>query len=281
MKYGISSLAWQSPFCEPVAQFEKAKKYGCDIYEITVEDFSTLDADEINHAKEITGIQTPTMCGSFGGTRNISSTNPDIRANGIQYMKDMIDLAVRIDTKVIVGPMYSGCGTARARTPEEKKQQWMLAVENLKIVADYAGERGIKLGVEPVNRFENDMINTVEQAIELVDLIGYENVGFLLDTFHLNIEEADMYAAIRSVKGRILDFHTCANNRGTPGEDNFNWKLISKAIKDAEYADYCVVESFTPECKDLAKAASVWRPFAKSPEYIVEKGLPFLKSVFE
>lgn len=280
MKYGISSLAWQSPFRDPMAQFEKAKKYGCDIYEITVEDFTTLNAEEINRAKEITGIQTPTMCGSFGETRNVSSTNPECRRNGVQYIKDLVDLAVKIDTKVIVGPMYSGCGTARSRTVDEKKQQWAWAVENLKIAADYAGERGIKLGVEPVNRFENDMINVVEQAIELVDLVGYDNMGFLLDTFHLNIEESDMFAAIRSVQGRILDLHTCANNRGTPGEDNFNWSEIAAAIKDAEYKDYCIIESFTPECKDLAKAASVWRPFAESPEYIAQKGIPFLRKVF-
>ncbi len=280
MKFGISSLAWQSPFSDPLGQFSKAKKYGCDIYEITAEDFSTLDADEINAAKEVTGIETPTMCGAFGDTRDVSSVNPDYRANGVKYIKDMVDLSVKIGTKVIVGPIYSACGKARPLTPEEKKQQWAWAVENLKIAADYAGEHGIQLGVETLNRFETDFINTVEQGLELIDRIGYDNVGFLLDTFHMNIEESDIPAAIRAAKGKILDLHTCANNRGTPGEDNFNWQAIAAAVKDAEYDKYCIIESFTPDCKEIAKSASVWRPFSESPEYIAEKGIPFLRKVF-
>lgn len=280
MKFGISSLAWQSPFSDALGQFEKAKKYGCDIYEITAEDFSTLDAEAINAAKEKTGIETPTMCGAFGDTRDVSSDNPEYRANGVQYIKDMVDLAVKIDTKVIVGPLYSACGKAFPRTPDERKQQWAWAVENLKIAADYAGEHGIKLGIETLNRFETDFINTVEQALDLMGRIGYDNVGLLLDTFHMNIEESDICAAIRSAKGKIFDLHTCANNRGTPGEDNFNWTAIAQAVKDAEYDNYCIIESFTPDCKEIAKSASVWRPFSESPEYIAEKGIPFLKNIF-
>ena len=106
-------------------------------------------------------------------------------------------------------------------------------------------------------------------------------MGFLLDTFHMNVEESNIPAAIRAAKGKIFDFHTCANNRGTPGEDNFNWEAIAAAIKDAGYDDYCLIESFTPDCKEIAKAASVWRPFAESPEAIAENGIPFLKKVFK
>lgn len=280
MKFGISSLAWQSPFTDPMGQFEKAKKYGCEIYEITAEDFATLNPDEINRAKEATGIETPTMCGAFGDTRDVSSVRADYRANGVQYIRDMVDLSVKIGTEVIVGPVYSACGKARPLTPDEKKQQWTWAVENLKVAADYAGTHGVKIGVETLNRFETDFINTVEQGLELIDRIGYDNVGMLLDTFHMNIEEANICDAIRAAKGKILDLHTCANNRGTPGEDNFNWPAIAQAVKDADYDGYCIIESFTPDCVEIAKSASVWRPFSESPEYIAEKGIPFLKNVF-
>ncbi|MBR2560789.1 MAG: sugar phosphate isomerase/epimerase, partial [Eubacterium sp.] len=115
---------------------------------------------------------------------------------------------------------------------------------------------------------------------ELIDRIGRDNVGFLLDTFHMNIEESNIIAAIGKAAGKIYDFHTCANTRGIPGEDNFDWPAIAKAIKAAGYDDYCNIESFTPDCVEIAKAASVWRPFAESPEAIAEKGIPFLRKVF-
>lgn len=280
MKFGINSLAWQSPFSDPAGQFAKAKKYDCDIYEIAVEDFSTIDVDAVNAAKKETGIQTPTICGAFGETRDVSSENPQYRQTGLQYIKDMTDFAVKIDCKVIAGPLYSAVGKARQISEDEKKQQWDWAVENLKIAAEYAQDKGIKLAIEPLNRFETDFINTVEQGLELIARIGYSNVGFLLDTFHMNVEEADIPGAIRSARGLIMDLHTCANNRGTPGQDNFDWKAIAAAIRDAGYDDYCIIESFTPDCKEIAKAASVWRPFAKSPEAIAENGLPFLRKVF-
>ncbi|MDL2237013.1 sugar phosphate isomerase/epimerase [Christensenellaceae bacterium OttesenSCG-928-K19] len=280
MKFGMNSLAWQSPFSDPMGMLEKAKKYGCDIFEIAAEDFSTFSPDAVNDAVQKTGIPVYTICGAYGDTRDISSENPEYRQNAIQYNKDMIDLCVKIGAKVVAGPMYSAVGKARQCSEDEKKQQWDWAVENLRIVADYANEKGIKLGIEPLNRFETDFINTVEQGLDLIARIDKPGVGFLLDTFHMNIEESNIPAAIRSAKGKIYDMHCCANNRGIPGEDNFNWPAIADAVKDAGYDDYILIESFTPDCVEIAKAASVWRPFAESPEAIAERGIPFLKKTF-
>lgn len=97
----------------------------------------------------------------------------------------------------------------------------------------------------------------------------------------MNIEELDIPAAIRAAKDKIFDFHTCSNNRGTPGEDNFDWQSIKAAIDDAGYDDYCNIESFTPDCAAIAKAASLWRPLAESPEALAKNGLSFLKTVFQ
>ena len=99
MKFGISSLAWQSPFHDPMGQFEKAKKYGVDIYEIAAEDFSLINVEDILKAKEATGIGTPSVCGAFGETRDVSSDLPEYRKEGLQYIKDIVDL-IRISGKV-------------------------------------------------------------------------------------------------------------------------------------------------------------------------------------
>jgi len=283
MKYGMNSLAWQSPFSDPAGLFAKAKQYGCDIFEIAIEDFATLDADAINQAMEDTGIRVYTVCGAHGDTRDVSADDPDIRASGIQYIKDMVDFCNKIGALVIAGPAYSAVGKARQQTPEEVAKKWELGVESLKACADYAGQHGVKLAIEPLNRFETDFINTVDQGLELIGRIGMDNVGFLLDSFHMNVEESDITGAIRKAgtQSKIFDFHACANDRGTPGKDNFDWKAIAQALKDVGYDDYLLIESFTPDCVEIAKAASVWRPFSESPEAIARDGIPFLKSLFE
>lgn len=280
MYFGIVSLAWQSPFADPKGQFEQAKKYGCDIYEIVPEDFGTINVEAINNAKAETGIGTPTITGAFGETRDVSSDDPEIRRSGVNYIIEMIDFATRIGAEVVAGPLYSAVGKARQVTDEQKAQAWDWATENIKYCANYAKDNGVKLAIEPLNRFETDLINTVDQGLELLDRIGMDNVGFLLDTFHMNIEEGNIPEAIRKCKGKIYDLHTCANTRGVPGDDNFDWKAIAQALKDADYNSYCLIESFTPDCVEIAKAASVWRPFAESPEAIAERGIPFLKKVF-
>lgn len=280
MEFGIVSLAWQSPFSDAMGQFAQARKFGCDIYEIVPEDWTTIDVESILAAKKETGIGTPTVTGAFGDTRDVSSDNPAWRDGGIRYIKELVDFAARIGAKVVAGPLYSAVGKARQVSEDEKKQAWDWAEQNLRQCARYAADNGISLGIEPLNRFETDLINTVDQGLELIGRIGEDNVGFLLDTFHMNIEESDIPAAIRKAKGRIFDLHTCANTRGVPGEDNFDWKAIASALKDAGYDRYCLIESFTPDCKEIAKAASVWRPFAESPEAIAERGIPFLKRIF-
>jgi D-psicose/D-tagatose/L-ribulose 3-epimerase len=123
-------------------------------------------------------------------------------------------------------------------------------------------------------------MNTVAQGLEFLHLVGYDNVGFLLDTFHMNIEEKSLLAAIRMAKGKIFDFHSCANDRGTPGEDHFDWPSIRKALADANYTGPVVIESFTPQIKEIAKAVSLWRPLAQSSDKLAKDGFTFLNKIF-
>jgi D-psicose/D-tagatose/L-ribulose 3-epimerase len=150
----------------------------------------------------------------------------------------------------------------------------------LKEAASYAAERSIKLAIEPLNRFETDLVNTVDQGIKMVDDVGAENVGLLLDTFHMNIEEKDIPAAIERAAGRIVEFHACSNDRGTPGEDHLPWKAIAEALRDVDYEGPIVIEAFTPEVREIARAVSIWRPLAKSQDALAKDGLSNLRAMF-
>ena len=115
----------------------------------------------------------------------------------------------------------------------------------------------------------------------MVDEIGADNVGLLLDTFHMNIEEKDIPAAIRRAAGRIVEFHACSNDRGTPGEDHLPWRAIARALRDVRYDGPVVIEAFTPEVREIARAVSIWRPLAKSQDSLARDGLNNLRAVFD
>jgi D-psicose/D-tagatose/L-ribulose 3-epimerase len=162
----------------------------------------------------------------------------------------------------------------------EREAQWALAVEGVQRAADYAAQREIALAVEPLNRFETDLLNTVEQAMRFLSLVNRPNVGLLLDTFHMNIEEMNIPDAIRQAGDRLFHFHACANDRGTPGHDHLPWSAIVGALRDVDYDGPVVIEAFTPEIREIARAVSIWRPLAASQDALATDGLRFLRNIF-
>lgn len=277
MKYGASTFIWVSPFSNKTLDLiQHAKDIGFDLLEICVEDVDTIDVAAIKKASEKAGIGI-LICGAFGPERDISSEDKNIRKLGIQYIKTCIDYAGALGSPLVSGPMYSATGKARLLPDREKQQQVAWAVEGMKEVAAYAAAKNVRLAVETLNRFETDFMNTVESGLKFFDKVGMDNVGFLLDTFHMNIEEKDIPKAIRAAGNKVFNFHACSNDRGTPGEDHLDWKGINQALKDIHYGGPVVIESFTTEITEIARAVSLWRPLAQSQDILASEGLSFLK----
>jgi D-psicose/D-tagatose/L-ribulose 3-epimerase len=280
MKIGASTFIWVSPFSnETLDLAEKAREMGFDILEICVEDPKTIDTKSILVRLEKNGLQT-TICGAFGPDRDASSEDASIRDQAVSYINKCVDIAQQLNSRVVAGPMYSAVGKTRLLSPSEKEQQWRWAVDSLRKAGDYAGERNVKLALEPLNRFETDFINTAEQGLELIGRIGNANIGLLLDTFHMNVEEKDSADAIRKVGSQIFHFHTCENDRGTPGTGQVNWNAIKGALSDASYEGPVVIEAFNSGIKEIARAVALWRPLASSPDSLASEGLRFLRTLF-
>ena len=278
MKYGASTFIWVSPFSNDTFDLlTKVRNMGFDVLEVCVERSDVIDPYALKDAADEAGVGV-LICGAFGPDRNISSEDADIRENGANYIKKCIDYANITGSELVSGPMYSAVGYTRLLTKDERLKQWSLATEQMKLLADYASQKGVKLALEPLNRFETDFINTVEQGLEFIDMIGYDNVGFLLDTFHMNIEEKSISGAIKMAGKSLFNFHACANDRGTPGEDHLPWADIADALKAINYDSYAVIESFTTEIKEIARAVSIWRPLAESQDILATNGLKFLKN---
>ncbi|MEI6289212.1 MAG: sugar phosphate isomerase/epimerase [Chloroflexota bacterium] len=280
MKYGVNTFVWSSP-CTTSAVKElspKVKAMGFDILEISVEDPSLFDwavVRDVLKANQLEGI----ICGAFGPDRNICSTAPNTRENAKKYIRQLIDAAQVIGSPVITGPMYSSVGKDHLETAQARTEEWKMAVLGIREMADYAAAKGIKLAFEPLNRFETDMINVVAQGNKFIQDVGRDNVGFHLDTFHMHLEEKDSAEAIRSAGNKIFHFHACENDRGVPGTGQVRWQEIAKALKETGYTGPVVIESFTDQVKEIAKAVCIWREIAPNQDAIAADGLKFLRSI--
>jgi D-psicose/D-tagatose/L-ribulose 3-epimerase len=275
---GVSTWIWTSPFTdEDAALAGHVRELGADVLELAVEDTGRVSADALLAAAEGTAVAF-SICGAFGPERDLSHEDPRYRRLGLDYVELLVDLAAAVGAPVVVGPMYSSVGKARMLSADEREQQRRWAVESLKAAADYAGARGVRLAVEPLNRFETDLVNTAEQALELCDRIGRDNVGLLLDTFHMNIEEKSVADAIRLAGDRLFHVHTCENDRGTPGTGHVPWPEVFRALQEIGYEGYLVIESFTPAVQEIAKAVSMWRPLDATGDEMARQGLGFLRA---
>jgi D-psicose/D-tagatose/L-ribulose 3-epimerase len=179
----------------------------------------------------------------------------------------------------LIGPVYSAVGRADAVPAKEYKQQWRTVVKHLKTLSACAGDKGKKICLEPLNRFETDFINTCDQALNMLADVGSPNLLLHLDTFHMNIEEKNQAAAIRKAGKLLGHFHACGSDRGTPGSDHIRWEPIAAALKEIGYDKDVVIESFTTDVKVIARAAAIWRRIEPTRDEIAVKGLKFLRSV--
>jgi D-psicose/D-tagatose/L-ribulose 3-epimerase len=182
--------------------------------------------------------------------------------------------------KLVAGPIYSPTGVTGAISIDEREVLITRVIENLRPLLDHSASSGVGLAVEPLNRFETSLFNTVEQTMELIRAVDHPSLGLLLDTFHMNIEERGIGAAIRLAGDRLFHFHACGNDRGAPGGDNIDWQSIRKTLGDIGYDGAVSIESFTSANQTIATAASIWRPLAHSQDDIAVDGLKFLQDLF-
>jgi D-psicose/D-tagatose/L-ribulose 3-epimerase len=275
--FGVSTWLWTSPFNrETVALFPKIKSFGYDAVEIPVEDPSLIDLDLVKKAladQELKAI----ICGAFGPSRDLTHADPAFHQTCFTYLDFCLEIASELGAGFVAGPMYSAVGKARLVAPEQRKVEWDLAVSNLRKVCRRAGEFGLDLAIETLNRFETDLINTSEDLMRLIGDINEPQAKAVLDGFHLNIEEPDLESAIRRVGDKLIHVQVSENYRGTPGTGQTNWAAWKRGLEAINYRGTISIESFTPQVKELAGAVCIWKPLVPSQDGFAKEGLEFLK----
>lgn len=277
VKFGVSTWLWTSPFnTETVSLFSKIKEMGYDMVEIPVEDPALIDTKKVKQALVENGLE-PIICGAFGTSRDLTHEDPSYHKTSFDYIEACFEICAKLGAGFLAGPMYSAVGKARLVSPEQKKIEWDRAVTNLRKVCTMAETKGLKIALEPLNRFETDLINTAEDVMQLIRDINHPAANVILDGFHMNIEESDIERAIGLAGDKLIHVQVSENYRGTPGTGQTRWDAYKRGLETINYKGAISIESFTPAIKELAGAVCIWRPLVPSQDGFASEGLDFLK----
>lgn len=280
MRFGVNTWVWTSP--TTTDELRKLAPHvaglGFDWIEVPLESIDDMDHAEGAKIVRDNGLGVST-CAAMGPDRDLIHPDKAIRDSGMAYIRQAIDATNKLGATNLVGPIYATVGRTWQMTDDERARDTDLLVENLRELATYAGDKGVVLCIEPLNRFETSFINLASQAIEVIDRVDHPSCKIMLDTFHMNIEEKSLGAAIRAAGPRVHHVHTCENDRGAPGSGNVAWGEVAAALKDIGYDGPVVIESFTAKVKSIARAAAIWRALAPTQDDLARDGLVFLKGL--
>lgn len=280
MKLGINTWVWVSPLT--TARLAELAPHiaalGYDWIELPLETIDDIDYERAATIIHDSGLDV-SCCVAMGPDRDLIHPDRQIRENGMAYVRQCIDALQTVGGTNLVGPIYAAVGRTWQQTAAERTHDLHILVDNLRALAEYAGDRGVVMGIEPLNRFETSFINLASQAIEVVDRVDHPSCGIMLDTFHMNIEEKSFGDAIRAAGPRLVHLHSCENDRGAPGSGNVDWSGVAEALQAIDYEGPVVIESFTPDVKSIARAAAIWRPLAPSSDSLASDGLAFLQEL--
>lgn len=277
MKFSINTVLFVSPFTNRSAKlFRLFKKWGFDAVELLIEDPAHIDPAFIKRELDKQGLVCGSVCAAMNPDRDLRGSPPSQR-KGVKFLCQLLDQMVTLDCPVLGGPVYSHVGRAEAVARADQRKQWKSVVKNLKTVARYAEQRGKLVCLEPLNRFETDFINTVEQGLRMIKDVNRPALKLHLDTFHANIEEKFVDRAILQAGKHLAHIHACGCDRGTPGNDHLDWRRIAAALKTIGYQRDIVIESVTLDVPNIARSAAIWRRMEPTRDEIAIEGLKFLK----
>lgn len=277
---GVNTWVWTSPLTDANLPdlLRHIAALGFDAVELPLENVDDISPEPTRAVLAETGL-TPYVVGAMAPGRDLVSAAPENVTGTQDYLRACVDLAEGIGASAVCGPFYAQTGRVWRLDDEARATAYEEWREHLAPVVSYAVERSVRIGIEPLNRYETSLVNTVDQALEgLGPLLG-PGLGLALDTYHLNIEERSSADAVRRAGEHLVHVQVCGSDRGAPGGDQTDWPALLAALDDVGYAGPLNIESFTPDNAAIAVAASIWRPLAASPDDLARDGLAFLRSV--
>ncbi len=239
------------------ANLDRIADLGYEGVELAIRDPRLFDCDRLERLIQERHLCVPAIgTGQAWGEEGLSFTDPDpsIRRAAIERILSHIPLASRFQAVVIIGLIR---GVAKQGVEPAQTMAWLVAA--LKECCAAASQQGVCLALEPINRYETSLINTVAQGLALIDCVDAKNFGLLLDTFHMNIEEPVIEESIRRCRDRIFHFHVADSNRWRPGAGHLDFKSILSALHATGYHGFISGEFIPePDADTAARQCIVW-----------------------
>ena len=272
--FGVHTSMWTMNWNREGAEraVKGAARYGMDFVEIALLDAGSVDAA---HTRELLqGHSMRAVC-SLGLPEACWPSRGHVE-DAIDYLGVAIEKTAELGGEALSGVVYGGIGERTGLPPTENELSNVARA--LEGAAKKAKAAGIAFGIEPVNRYENHLINTGWQAVEMIERVGADNIFVHLDTYHMNIEEKGAAQGVLDAREHLRYIHLSESDRGTPGEGCCDWDEIYAALRAIGFEGGLAMESFINMPPEIAYGLSVWRPVAESHEEVMEKGLPFLRN---
>lgn len=239
---------------DPLPLIPRARAAGCEVVEISLYSQLPDRLETLRQTADAEGVELTFTTGLQPAT-DISSGDPAIRMAGVAYLERCIEMVAEAGGTLLSGVLFAPWGV---RTGEQLEARRGRAAEGLALVARQAEALGVNLGIEPINRYETDLVTTNGLALEMARTTGSPRVGILLDVFHAQIEEPSLAGAVAQAAPVLKHVHLADNHRGLPGTGGLPFSTVLEALRHANYSGRAVIEAFTRTGTTVARDTGTW-----------------------
>ena len=274
MKHGVHVALWMRTWTEDVTpHLDRVAAIGFDGAEVSLLGLDRSAAEALGRRARSLGLELTCTTGLAAG-EDVGSVDPDVRRRGIAALEQGLRTVHALGATLLSGVIYAPWSQRRQ---EDRDGRWGRSVEALAQVAPLAFDLGIRLGIEAINRYETDLVTTAELAARMAHQVGHPAVGVLLDTYHMNVEEKGLAAAIRATGDQLVHLHVAENDRGVPGSGHVQWGDIVGALRAVGYDGWATLEMFVLADASVSPDLSIWRPIEADADEAARAGLAFLR----
>ena len=233
----FEAVAFKEDFASNV---QRIADLGYDGVELAVRDPALVDVARVQEVLAAHRLAVPAIgTGQAYGEEGLSFTDPDaaVRRRAIERIKAHIAFAAQFDALVILGLIR---GTLQSGVSRAQAEDWL--AEALVVCADVAAAQGVRLVLEPINRYETSLLTTVGEALQMIERVGRDNLGILFDTFHANIEEPSITGSLQAAGDRLFHVHLADSNRWYPGAGHTDFAQIVATLRAMGYDGWLSAE---------------------------------------
>lgn len=274
VKFGASLLSWITHNWTPEAgkyAIEKTANAGFDLIEILLPASMEFNAKEVK--KQLKDHHLDVVCSLNLPKEAHIAFYPEVAE---KLIKQAVDKTSELETDFLGGVLHGGIGVFSGNPLTENEAE--IIVEVWSKIADYAREKGVNIGIEPINRYESYVCNTAENVLSLIKKTGKHNLFLHLDTFHMNMEENNFYDPIILAGEKLKHVHITESHRGMLGEGTVNWDELFKALKEINFEGNLVLENFSSSIPGMQQMVSLWQKSLYDAEELALGSLKFLKA---